>query len=228
MSVKQAIKTILINVRNRKKNVKIKTSATISLRSVFEGNNRIGSHGTFHGHLGRFSYLGDRCRLSATIGRYCSIDSDVSCAMGKHPTSDWVSTHPAFFSIRKQAGISYVQEEKFQEIVYANKENATVVSIGNDVWIGNGVQLMPGIHIDDGAVIAAGAVVTKDVAPYDIVAGVPARSLRKRFSPQQIEALLSLKWWDKSENWIKGHVNDFSHIDTFLTSIAQDHKEAEV
>jgi hypothetical protein len=71
-----------------------------------------------------------------------------------------------------------------------------VPHIGNDVWIGGGVIVLQGTTIGDGAVIAAGAVVTRDVAPYAVVAGVPARVLKYRFSPEQVEYLLRLRWWD--------------------------------
>lgn len=222
MGIKQLIKTIWVNFRNHKCNVKVGLTSTVGLRSVFEGNNRIGEHSFFVGHLGRGSYIGDGCRLSARIGKYCSIGSNVSCAMGKHPTRDWVSTHPAFFSNRKQAGFSYVANVKFDEIVYADEQKSAIIEIGNDVWIGNSVQLMPGVHVGDGVIIGAGAIVTHDIEPYDIVVGVPAKSIRKRFTQQQIQALLALKWWDKPEAWIQHHVDAFSNIDLFLSSVSMD------
>ena len=220
--MKQFLKTLWINIINRNNNVKIRLSTTVGLHSVFEGNNRIGRNVFFRGRLGRGSYIGDRCQLSADIGRYCSIGSNVTCAIGSHPTQKWVSTHPSFYSTKQQAGFSYVNEDKFSEIIYANNEKRIPILIGNDVWIGNDVLLISGIHIGDGAIIGAGAVVTHNVEPFDIVAGVPARSIRKRFTQEQIEMLLKTKWWDKSDEWNKQHADIFYDITVFMETVTKE------
>ncbi|MCL4154773.1 UNVERIFIED_CONTAM: hypothetical protein GTU68_004383 [Idotea baltica] len=82
--------------------------------------------------------------------------------------------------------------------------------IGNDVWIGYNATIMAGITIGDGAIIATNATVVKDVAPYTIVGGNPAREIRKRFSDKEIEKLLDLKWWDRDINWITEHVSELT------------------
>lgn len=135
---------------------------------------------------------------------------------GSHPTSVFVSIHPAFYSIRKQSGFTYVDKEKFSDFQYIDTDSKISVDIGNDVWIGSGVKIMEGVTIGDGAVVAAGAIVTKDVPPYAIVGGVPAKVLKYRFEKDEIEKLLEIRWWDKGEAWIKEHVEEFEDIKVFL------------
>jgi hypothetical protein len=88
--------------------------------------------------------------------------------------------------------------------------------IGNDVWIGHGVTIMPGVSIGTGAVIGAGAVVTKDVEPYQIVVGVPARPIRKRFSEEVITQLLDIAWWDWDRATLEARFDDFYDLDAFI------------
>ena len=98
----------------------------------------------------------------------------------------------------------------FDEFKYSNYPYA--VSIGNDVWIGADVRIMEGVKIADGTIIGAGGVVVKDTEPYMILGGVPARLIGERFSKRQIEFLLELKWWNKSEDWIRNHAAYFKNI----------------
>ena len=154
--------------------------------------------------LGYASYIGDGSKFSRTqIGRYCSIGPNVECIFGRHPAHTFVSTHPAFFSINHSIGLSYVEEQRFQEHPEPlDKEGKYSILIGNDVWIGANVAILDGITIGDGAIIAANALITKDVPPYTIVGGVPAKELKKRFTDEQIDFLLALKWWEKPVDWI--------------------------
>ena len=91
--------------------------------------------------------------------------------------------------------------------------------IGNDVWIGSNVIIMSGVRIGDGAVIAAGAIVTKNVEPYSIVGGVPAKTIRRRFEENQIEYLRKIEWWNRSEDWIKKNAASFTDIEYFIKNI---------
>lgn len=131
----------------------------------------------------------------ATIGNYCSISSGCFIGMPSHPLT-YFSSSSRFFDIEK----GYKKEDKTSSF-YFDPYLETV--IGNDVWIGNGVKIKSGVKIGDGAVVGAGAVVTKDIPPYSIVAGVPARTIRMRFSPKTINYLENNAWWNKNEKAIK-------------------------
>jgi acetyltransferase-like isoleucine patch superfamily enzyme len=126
-----------------------------------------------------------------TIGRFCAISNKVTIFLGGEHRTDWVTIYPFTSYFRKA---SYIQGHP--------KTKGDVV-IGNDVWIGYGATIISGVTIGDGAVIGALSVVTKDVAPYEIVAGNPARHIRFRFDNDTIEKLLEIKWWDWDISKIK-------------------------
>ena len=201
------IKRMLLLRKN--KTLILGKKVNIEYGSVFEGFNKIGARTSFSGRMGRCSYIGADAAISANIGRYCSIAADVVTISGKHPTKDWVTTHPAFFSTLKQCGKTYVEKELFMETTGQTQ-------IGNDVWIGYGARILGGVKIGDGAIIAAGAVVTQDVPDYAIVGGVPAKVIRYRFEPEQIEKLKKIQWWKKDEQWLKENAALFQNIDTFI------------
>lgn len=186
----------------------------------FEGMNRLTTDVTFlTSSIGYASYIGNRSFIKNTkIGRYTCIATDVMTVAGSHPTSKFVSTHPAFYSTRKQSGFTYVSEEKFSDFNYIDENQKFTVMIGNDVWIGSGVKIMEGITIGDGAVVAAGAIVTKDVPPYAIVGGVPAKVIKYRFDEETIQKLLELTWWEKDQAWIKSHADDFDDVEKLLAN----------
>ena len=199
--------------------VKIDSHSNVDLHSFFEGKNSIGNNTEVtHSWIGMGSYIANNSIIRMTkIGKFCAIGDYVRTSLGRHPTKDFVSIHPAFFSLKKQASFTFVTEQLFDEHKYIDFEKNYVVEIGNDVWIGNNVLIMDGIKISDGAIIAAGSIVTKDVGPYYIVGGVPAKIIRKRFSDHQINCLLEFKWWDRDIDWLdKNHIN-FSSIAKFIS-----------
>ena len=216
--MKKIIKRLVLRFKNGKKQVKISSGANVSVSSVFEGSNFIGSKSSFVGKMGVGSYIGSNCRVSAKIGRFCSVSDNVSVVNGLHPSRDFVSTHSAFYSPSNSVGLSFSEKSRFEEYAYADEGSKLAVEIGNDVWIGYGATILAGVRIGDGAIIAAGAVVTKDVEPYEIVGGVPAKHIRYRFNEEEREFLLNFRWWDKSVEWLKENADKMADINAFMKS----------
>jgi phosphonate metabolism protein (transferase hexapeptide repeat family) len=162
--------------------------------------------------FGDYSYTaGDVSIIYSDVGKFCSIASHVRINPGNHPM--WrVTQHHAWYR-RVKYGFDTQDDEDF-----FNWRRAHRCFIGHDVWIGHGAIIMPGVTVGTGAVIGAGAVVTHDVAPYEIVAGVPARPLRKRFPEAVIHKLLSIAWWDWDRAALETRFDDFLDLDAFLAA----------
>ena len=136
----------------------------------------------------RFSYVGRNSMVqNASIGSFCSIANDVYIGLGTHPI-DLFSTSPLFYRVVNTFKVKFVDSDSgFIEY--------KPIKIENDVWIGARAMVMDGVTVGNGAIIAANAVVTKDVPPYAIVGGVPAKVITHRFSKEKIEALQQSQWW---------------------------------
>jgi acetyltransferase-like isoleucine patch superfamily enzyme len=146
-----------------------------------------------------YSFIAGQGKLK--IGKFCSIAGDVRIHLGGNHRTDLVTTYPfrAFPDDWPQA--KYLRPTDVDAISKGD------VIIGNDVWIGSGATILSGVKIGDGAVIAAEAVVTSDVEPYSIVAGNPAKFIKKRFDEETISRLLKIKWWDWPVEKIRNNVN---------------------
>lgn len=206
----------------------------LSGKSIYWGAGSRVDYGTF---LEGYNLLGDGVRLTSCyvglgsnvgntqlanvkIGRFCSIASNMDIVSGTHPTERFVSTHPAFFSIHQKDNVSFVNKQKFVESQTTSTGYA--VQIGNDVWIGKNVTIKAGVTIGDGAIIGANALVLKDVEPYSINVGVPARVIKHRFSPEQISFLLDFKWWDKDISWIRRNADMFDDVERFIENLGEE------
>lgn len=212
--IKKIIIFIFIKIKWRRK-VSFTFSTQIGLKSIFEGKNKIYPNTYFDGYMGRGSYIARDSNISGLIGRYTSIGARTNVIKGIHPyTYPYVSTSPMFVSLMKQNGYTYTKKQEITEFRYA-KDHYSVV-IGNDCWIGENVSIISGVTIGDGAMILAGAVVTKDVPPYAIVGGVPAKIMKYRYNKNDVDFLIKYKWWNKDEEWIKQHAVLFLDFKGFM------------
>jgi len=217
-NLKQFMKWFKFNLLGRRRGIRIGRRCQIGFRSELEGGNTILDGTTFSGRLGYGSYLGENCRINGSVGRFCSISAEVATIPGRHPTSGFVSTHPAFYSLKGQAGFTYAKAQLFEEYAFADPENGYGVVVGHDVLISYGVRIMEGVTVGDGAILAAGSLVRTDVEPYAIYAGVPARKIGQRFDDDLIRQLMEIRWWDRSLDWIKAHAPLFPDAQNFLAA----------
>ena len=153
--------------------------------------------------MGDYSYVVNDSDIAyATIGKFCSIAAMTRINPGNHPMDRASQSH---FTYRASA---YFPGERDEDEFFAWRR-AQPVAIAHDVWIGHGAIVLPGRSVGIGAVVAAGAVVTKDVAPYAIVAGNPARVIRQRFPAAIADRLIRLAWWDWSHEQLRVALPDF-------------------
>lgn len=161
--------------------------------------------------MGDYSYVGRGSRIiHADIGKFCSISGEVRVGMGTH-TLDRISTSPIFTEAKNGTNHSWVKSSTLTP--YKR------VKVGNDVWIGVRAMIMGGVTIGDGAVIGAGSIVTKDIPPYAVAVGVPAKVIRYRFPKEQIDLLLSHPWWNLPEDQLRERIILFQGSDDVVEKI---------
>lgn len=163
----------------------------------------------YRGKIGKYSYIGNNSFVIDTdIGNFTSISTDCYIGGASHPIN-WVSTSPVFHKWEN------IMKKNFSR---HNFEIFKKTKIGNDVWIGNRVIIKSGVTIGDGAIVGMGSVVTKDIGPYEIWAGNPAKLIKKRFDDETIKHLENIKWWDWEDDKINKYANIFNDIKAFERS----------
>lgn len=169
----------------------------------------MGSH--TYGKPNILSFAGSNSRI--TIGKYCSIARNVKIICGSNHHIDWISTFP--FRILFNLPGQYEDGHPFDK---------GPVEIGNDVWIGDGVTILSGVKVGDGAVLAAGAFIVKDVEPYSVVGGNPAKHLKYRFPCNYVKELLKIRWWDWPDEKVIENVHLLSSgcLDEFINQYGID------
>lgn len=162
----------------------------------------------YRGKIGRYSYIGNNSFvIDADIGNFTSISTDCYIGGASHPLN-WVSTSSVFHKWENIMKKNFARHE-------FDIFHRTI--IGNDVWIGSRVIVKAGVTIGNGAVVGMGSVVTKDIGPYEIWAGNPAKLIRKRFDEETIEALLVIKWWE----WEDAKITDVASVMNDVTKFIE-------
>jgi acetyltransferase-like isoleucine patch superfamily enzyme len=183
-------------------------SSSIYDSTIGENVNCSDIHHIYCSKIGAYSYLAENAIVNnTTIGKFCSIGPNLFCGWGIHPIHG-ISTAPMFYSTMKQNGMTLSELDKVVE--------TKPIIIGNDVFIGANVTILDGVKIGDGAVIGAGAVVSKDIPPYSIAVGCPIQIEKYRFSPEQINKLLDIKWWDFEDDKLKEVERMFFDVNEFI------------
>lgn len=161
-------------------------------------------------HIGKYTRVNDFCQFArVTIGNFSAIGMNTIMGLGRHPLN-YASTQSIFYKNNNMKN-DWVKSIDF--------EQGIPIRVGNDVWVGRNCTVMDGVTIGDGAVIATGAIITKDIPPYAIAGGVPAKVIKYRFSEEIIERLLEIKWWNFSDEEITAHIGFFRNPDLTLDKL---------
>lgn len=223
---------LLLYIYHKNKNgdkVRFPYSAQMSHRCEFEGMNAIGAHSGFYGKMGLGSYIGANCHISADIGRFSSLGNRITQIVETHPYKEpFVTTSPMFFSTKGQTGYSFAKRQAAEEYKFYDKGREIAFHIGNDCWVGNDVCFIGGVQVGDGAVVLTRAIVTKDVPPYAIVGGIPAKVIGYRYDEETIKFLLKVQWWNQNVEWFKEHADLLCDMEAFKKYFKQEIGNGEI
>lgn len=160
--------------------------------------------------FGDYSYTAGNVQIIySTIGKYCSIANSVRINPGNHPQWRVTQHHMTYRCV--SYGLGKEDDHEFFQWRRAHHCN-----IGHDVWIGHGATIMPGVSIGTGAIVGSGAVVTKNIGPYEIAVGVPAKVIKKRFPQQIIDSLLASEWWNWDREVLEERFRDLYNVEQFI------------
>ena len=169
----------------------------------------------YRSSVGRYSVIGRNTLMqNCEVGNFCAVSEGCNIGLPSHPLQ-MVSSSSVFLE-----GGNYLKKS-FAQFAW---EACPRTVIGSDVWIGAHVQIKSGLNIGHGAVVAAGAVVTHDVEPYSIVAGVPAKEIRKRFDDETVAALLDTRWWEMDDSEIAKYAHCFNDPSAFISALKGDRR----
>ena len=190
---------------------KIRSSAIKN--STIHRTSKVESGSSFiNSEMGKHSFCGYDCDISnATIGSFCSIANGVVIGGGMHPIN-WVGTSPVFYEGRDSVKAKFSKHKR---------EKIKNTTIGHDVWIGQNVIIKQGINIGTGSIIGMGSIVTKDIPPYSIYAGNPAKLIRERFDKKTIDKLLKIEWWNFDDAKLMNYAQYFTNPDKFIGKFDQ-------
>jgi acetyltransferase-like isoleucine patch superfamily enzyme len=189
------------------KNVQIDTLSSVGMNSVL-----FSSISLINTVIGNYTYVQKYTSICNTeIGNYCSIASNVNIGLASHPIN-LISTSPVFYDNSQPLPDFFVKNNTFSEVLPRTY-------IGSDVWIGQSVMIKAGLSLGTGSIIGAGSIVTKDVQPYSIVVGVPAKTIKMRFSDDLIVELLNSKWWEEDPKVLKSLSCSFANPKEFLEKL---------
>lgn len=169
-------------------------------------------------NIGDFTYGEPRVlfpnEANLVIGKYCSIAQNVTIFLGGNHRTDWISTYP-FPSINEFKQVA--------DNIEGHPISKGDVTIGNDVWIGRDVIILSGVTISDGAVIGAGSIVSKNIGPYEIWGGNPAKHIKNRFSEDITKKLLEIEWWDWPDTKVRSYIPHLcnTNVENFIHSCSK-------